>query len=129
MTKKHTGSGRRVVAVSAGNYMANAIGIAESQYSLTIQRETFGHLYPEVEKSYSGFILMTFTCWGYASPIDCKFKNLDMSPELFDHINEFIQSEQKDSREGQVWRFDGKYIKFKDGTCEFKGKFRKINTD
>ncbi|MBX5130761.1 hypothetical protein HJB53_30185 [Rhizobium lentis] len=96
-----------------------------------VYQDTWGHLAPKVKVVYSGFILWTHTIHGDIMPIDWAFKTaagdeLSGSPwfatDLSDHLcHEFNRGR---NYPGGVWRWEGTFIRNKNGTSRFSGKSR-----
>jgi len=97
---------------------------------------TFGHLAPKPITEYKGFILFTITSWGDLVPIEAEFKNLDMSPWLFEDIKEYIHKFWKKHKDksgsnriyGKVFKVEGTYKKFKNGNFRMSGKVKCIKS-
>lgn len=103
--------------------IAEAFAPAESRYKAAVMADTWEHLAPKKNKTYSGFIVFAVGCFGDdpLNPIalQCEFKGLGSSPWFFDTMSEFL-SEQK-TAEGCVYRFDGVFRNY-----EFVGKIRRL---
>lgn len=90
----------------------------EAENREIMQFDTFGHLYPEPRKIYTGRILFTIGAYGDIVPINSSF-NID-SPWFFRDMINLI--EHKAKKQGVVYRFTGTYMKFKNGNHRFSGK-------
>jgi hypothetical protein len=93
-----------------------------------VMRETWGHLAPNHRQIYEGFILFTHTAWNKIEPIEFEFKNLEMSPWLFEQMNEFISKKELLKNDGSfgVFIFTGKYQLYNNGNYRFSGKIKKV---
>lgn len=87
-------------------------------------REAWGHLAPEPQRVYSGYIIFTLTDWGDYTPIESEFVGLDDSPWFFEDMMEFIVRKAK--KQG-VYRFTGTYQRLKNGKGRFSGKVEKVH--
>lgn len=79
---------------------------------------TFGGVDPG---QYHGSILFTLAAWGHEYIIiDAKFSGNCGGPELMEDMLDFIS--EKATKEGIVYKWTGKYTKFKNGNCRFSGR-------
>lgn len=85
-----------------------------------VQRDTWGHLAPEENKTYKGYVLFTQTVFGEYVIIDANFEGLPESPWLFDAMTDFIEEHAKE--DGSIYRFDGTFRNY-----EFKGPIAKLS--
>lgn len=143
---KFKGSSKRAISIPSGNSLADAFAPALAQYKMAVEWDTWGHLAPKTGETYEGYILFAHA-WNDDFIIDFDFKGLDGSPWLNDDMYEFIHSRAEEHQSQNikkglqgheifnrneligVYRFDGKYRKFKNGTCSFSGSITKINTE
>lgn len=90
----------------------------EEKYHEQVIQETWGHLAPEKSKTYSGRIVFAIGCLGSddlnPTTLLFDFKGLEMSPWLYDYLNEFLSD--LCHRHGRQVEVGGVY--------EFKGSFR-----
>jgi hypothetical protein len=91
-----------------------------------VMNDTWGHLTPKPRQKYTGHILFTTGCYGDVVIIQDNFKNLPSSPWYYDHVTDFVYQNSKKFETGTVVRFDGTYMKFKNGNCRFSGKFKTV---
>lgn len=92
----------------------------EAANKQAVMENTWGHLAPERNIAYPGFMIFTLGAWGDYLPIQAEFKGLSDSPWFFDDMLEFIEKRAK--KEGTVYRFDGTYRNHR-----FFGRTRKIS--
>jgi hypothetical protein len=116
----------KAAALRAAELGTPFIGEVEAVY-----QDTWGHLAPKVKEYYTGFILWTLTIHGDILPIDWEFKDstgdhLPGSPwfatDLSDHLCQEIDRGRNHS--GGIWRWEGTFIRNKNGTSRFSGKSR-----
>ncbi len=109
--------------------LADAFAPAEAAYAAQVVGATWGHLAPEPRRAYQGYIVFAHAGYGGAVVLlDASFVDLDDSPWLCEDMTEYVDAavdRTKDSR-GSVFRFDGTYMKFKNGRCRFSGKLRRL---
>ncbi len=92
--------------------------------------ETFGHLAPKLQTLFKIDILFTYTAYGRTEIIDCVYEDgLEDSPWLFSDMNEFTGDWCFKNDEVGVFKFNGKYKKFKNGNCKFYGKPKQIEIE
>jgi len=89
-----------------------------------VMSQTWGHLYPEPRKKYYGFIIFTFTEWREITPIKNEFKDLPDSPWFLQDQSDFIGD--YNGIDGEVYKFEGYYQKFKNQNFRFIGKIKKV---
>jgi len=107
--------------------MQDTLNSIQVIYHLIVQADTFGRLAPKQKKVYKGFIVYAKTAYGQAEIIDSEFKNLDDSPWLHEHLNEFIfKHSTKVKSHWGVYKWVGTYELFKNGNPLFKGKIKKM---
>ncbi|QIG69186.1 hypothetical protein EVB78_152 [Rhizobium phage RHph_N1_15] len=115
----------------AGALRAAELGTPFIENVEAVYQDTWGHLAPKVREPYTGFILWTHTIHGDILPIDWAFKTtageeLPGSPwfatDLSDHLcREFDRGCKHD---GGIWRWEGTFIRNKNGTSKFSGRSR-----
>jgi len=121
--------------------LADAFIPAERDFKNKVMSMTWGHLHPEYRKVYKGYILFTHGAYGDITPIKCEFKDLPDSPWFFQEMEDFLYSKCVESshfyrgnfrttkgkvKVGQIARFDGTYVKFKNDGYRFSGKVKII---
>jgi hypothetical protein len=94
---------------------------------LLVQAATFGHLAPEPQRTYPGYIVFAYSEYGDVTPVKVDFDGLPDSPWFYGDMMDFLDTQVLDIPSGKVLRFDGRYTKFKNGGCRFSGKVREIN--
>lgn len=89
---------------------------------------TFGHLAPKAREIYHGTMLFTFTEWGNMELISSDFKGLKSNPWSFEDMNDYVGQQYDKGKlvEGNVYRFNGYYQKFKNGNYRFVGKLKTL---
>lgn len=106
--------------------IADAFAPAEAHYKAQVTNETWGHLAPEPRRKYNGFILFAHAAYGDLTVIDYRFKNLEDSPWFCEDLHEFINGIAGEKPQGRIYRFDGTYMKYKNGSHSFSGKVRRV---
>jgi len=104
--------------------LASALAPIEAHNRNIVMAATFGHLAPKRGTTYPGSILFTQTEYGQLVPIRSKFEGLPDSPWFFEHLHDFVG--EKATEAGQVYRFEGDYVTFKNGSHRFRGKITKV---
>ena len=113
---------------------AEAFAPIEAVYKERVMRETWGHLAPKRGTIYKGWILFGTNAFGSMNPqlLDAEFKAgknvLDSSPWSYEDIENYLYKRDNKFKPGCVYKFEGTYRIYKNGTHSFIGKFRKINT-
>lgn len=106
---------------------ADAFAEHEARFKAAVMRDTWGHLdaSPGV---YDGYIVFTHGTYGDIVVIDNHFEGLSDSPWLYDHIydkvNKFVDTGR--TERGRVYRFDGVYIRQKNGGHRWRGVLTQI---
>ena len=113
--------------------LADAFAGAEVHYRAEVYAATWGHLAPQPRQTYRGWILFAHSAYGGETClINADFGDLDDSPWLYEDLQEYVEHHREvlpnNEREGNVYRFDGTYTKFKNGGCRFSGKVRQLPT-
>jgi hypothetical protein len=107
--------------------LASAFVEYEAHARSVVMHNTWGHLAPEPRRDYPGTILFTQTEYGDLVPIRSRFTGLPDSPWFHQHLCDFVAD--KATEPGVVYRFEGKYMMFKNGNARFSGKVRKVRID
>lgn len=131
------------------NDMATVMAEGERVYQRGIIHDTFGHLAPEPDRVYTGYILFTHGCYGDLTVIDWKFADaqgeLESSPWIYEDIQRVVGDmvlppweTACQLPEGRVYRFNGTYTRTPDrpkwpgseilieGKGRFRGKVRRV---
>lgn len=122
-------------SLAGPDWVARVGALPTAVYQDRVRQDTFGHLAPERRKVYPGYVVFTYTAWGHMEPIEAEFEGLEFSPWLFEDMNEFIENQCFDDRrgkdrlaQGQVYRWEGSYVRFNNGNFRFSGKTRRIDS-
>jgi hypothetical protein len=100
--------------------MTNVFAEINATYKAQVMEDTWGHLAPIKNKSYSGRIVYTIGCYGNTPvPIFCEFNGLNDSPWFFSAIQDFMFNQKTES--GIVYEFIGTFKNY-----EFKGTIKPI---
>lgn len=112
------------------DYMAPIFAEHEARYAAAVQGATWGHLAPEPRRYYTGHLIFADTCFDGVTAISYDFKGLDDSPWLYEDLHEFMRNREDAGKlhAGCIYRFDGTYVKFKNGGFRFSGKVRRVRT-
>lgn len=72
---------------------------------------TWGHLHPEDQREYTGYLLFCLGDYGNQTIIRSRFGGLDDSPWFFEDMNEFVSQQLSESKaeSGSIWRWTGTY--------------------
>ena len=89
----------------------DAFETVEREYGAAVERDTWGHLAPEQNRSYRGSLLFTHTEWGQWVLIRGNFDGLDWSPWLFDAAMEFV--EKHATEEGGLYQWRGTFRNYR----------------
>lgn len=85
----------------------------EEDNRAVVLAQTFGHLAPQQDSVYSGYIVLAHSGYGDGSVIiEAEFGDLPDSPWFYDGMNEFIldhADELGQERFGRVFRWTGTY--------------------
>lgn len=85
---------------------------------------TWGHLAPEFNRKYFGYIIKAKGDYGNEIIMKAEFDGLSDSPWFFNSLSEFTF---KDNCETGLYRWDGWYIHYQNGNfCFGGGKWQKI---
>ena len=111
------------------NYMEAAFAPAEAKYAALVMFNTWGHLEPKKRLVYTGWIVFAFSVYGDIVPTndffeDAEGNELDSSSGFAIDMRDFIADNAKE--EGNIYRFDGACIRYKNGKCRFSGKTVKL---
>jgi hypothetical protein len=97
--------------------MEKAMAPVEMANKLATQAATFGHLAPEKDKTYPGYVLFGLTAWGDEMLINGNFRGLDDSPWLYSAMQELVGKYARKS--GAIYLFKGTFRNFVfEGTVE-----------
>lgn len=110
---------------------ANAFAGTEAAHKAAVMHSTWGHLAPKALDIYKGFVLLTNTDWGEVHAIKSVFFNakreaLEGGPWFYLQLNDFVYKVGSKRPSGGVYRFDGTYVRLKNGSGRFSGKTRTI---
>lgn len=84
-----------------------------------VMTETWGHLAPERDKTYRGYIIFCISETGDIVTIRSNFRKLPGSPWFQTALDDFAYENAKEH--GVVYRFDGTFRNY-----QFSGKIRRI---
>jgi len=105
--------------------LADAFAPVEALNRAIVSRNTFGHLAPEPQKKYYGWVIVAIGIGGNSIIFDYEFNGLPVSPWFAEDLDEFSFDETANKEIG-LYKFDGWYMKFKNGNFHFGGgKFTK----
>lgn len=94
-----------------------------------VLNDTWGHLKPEPNVKYYGWILVTVTAYDDTVIIDHKFEGLPNSPWQYRDFDDYLYGYFLDADVG-VYLFKGWYKRFKNGNYQFQAnKWKKIKID
>jgi hypothetical protein len=105
--------------------LADAFVLTDEINRNIVFQQTWGHLRPELRRTYHGFIIFAYGAYGDIIPVACEFDGLPDSPWFFDDLQDFIGKKAKTP--GTIYRFSGTYTKFKNGGCRFSGKVTTVH--
>ena len=124
--------------------LQSACEAANEPYFQAVMYNTWGHLAPKIGTSYNGFILFGTSGFGCINPLllDAEFyepngEQMGASPWSYDHIEDYLvkrfelgcwNKKKPIFKPGCVYKFNGTYTIYKNGSHSFNGKIRKINT-
>lgn len=111
------------------NYMQEAFAPVDAVNREIVYRDTWRHLAPEPRRTYRGYIVYAYGAWGDIVPVDSEFDGLSSSPWFFEDMNNYICEQITETTAVGIYRFDGTYTRFKNGSCRFSGKIRTIALD
>jgi len=100
--------------------LADLHGPIEAAHRNRVLRHTFGHLAPSARKKYHGTVIFAQSEYGAIVPIRADFKGLPDSPWFYDHLTDFVGDKAVEA--GVVYKFEGTYMLFKNGSPSFSGK-------
>lgn len=100
------------------------INVLSEKIKKEVMVETWGHLAPKSNEKYPGAIIFVHGIYGDMAVITSDFRNLPESPWFFEDQREFVMS--RNTKAGNIYRFDGTYIKFKNGNFRFTGKTKRV---
>jgi hypothetical protein len=118
------------------NYMQEAFAPAEAKYKAAVMAATWGHLEPEPRVEYRGDIVFTHGEYGDIVVIRTRLarpnranaflptEELPGSPGYFDDEQTFVSRQRME--QGRVYKWTGKYVRFKNGRCRFSGVTKEV---
>jgi len=100
----------------------------EQHNKAVVMINTWGHLAPKRQKKHKGFVLFTCTAYGQTYNIDNEFETVEDSPFFFEDMENYIHNYSNELPKNSygIFKFEGHYIKFKNGNGRFTGKVTKI---
>lgn len=103
---------------------ASACQSLEAARAAQVYRETWGHLAPKRNKTYTIKAVWALGCFGSDSlnptVISCEMPGLDSSPWFYNALLDFLRTQSKE--EGAVLRFEGTFKNYRfDGVVERVG--------
>lgn len=91
-----------------------------------VARNTWGHLAPEPQKKYYGWVIVARGIGGNNIIFDYEFNGLPDSPWFAEDLDEFALGATSDEGLG-LYKFKGWYKKFRNGNFHFGGgKFHRL---
>lgn len=102
--------------------LADELLLAEIDQKAAVMRETWDHLFPKRGVRYPCMILFSWCESHEVAIIKSDFGKLPGSPVQYMDTNEFIGKAAK--VQGQVYRFTGDYVTYKNGKFCFSGKIK-----
>ncbi len=88
-----------------------------------VMAETWGHLAPKKNQTYTGRIVFAVGIYGNdelnPTAIFCEFEGLDDSPWFFDELQDFLYANR--GKSGYVYEFNGTFRNYR-----FKGKIKTL---
>lgn len=95
------------------NYLEEAFGPIDADNRSGVLSDTWGHLHPERDRWYEGYMIFTYGAWGDLVLIDADWEDLSDSPWLNDDMHEYWHElvDDKALERGHVYRFDGVYCR------------------
>lgn len=103
---------------------AEAFAPAEAEYRRRVMHSTWGHLAPDLRRVYPGTIVFIHGDYRDVAIVTADFPGLSDSPWLYEQLHEFIHSRKTEC--GNIYRFTGSYMMFKNGRGRFSGKVVRI---
>lgn len=77
-----------------------------------VMDDTWGHLAPDVNRVYGGYILYTLGCYGDITCIQTHFRELPDSPWFYDDLHSFMcYGDEKEEEQGIIYLFLGSYCR------------------
>lgn len=101
--------------------IASAMAPIEAINKEIVMQDTWGHLAPIKNKTYSGHFTYASSCFGANNPImlSFEFKDLDSSPWLYNALQDLLYSLKTEP--GIVYKFEGTIRNYK-----FKGDISQL---
>lgn len=94
------------IEYDANNYMDAAMAPVRLRNKQSAYKATWGHLAPERNRTYRGYIVFTISAFGDMVVIDSDFADLPDSPWLFDAVHDFAFEDEM-LIHGAVYRWTG----------------------
>jgi hypothetical protein len=109
-----------------GNY-AEIMAPYEAHYKNLCMIDTWGHLAPKHRKTYKCQILFSWSEWSRTELISTRFSDdLEMSPWLYEGLNEYIYKVAHKRKRYGVYMFVGIYYLMNNGRHVFKGEVKYV---
>lgn len=111
--------------------LADAFAVVDAHNRALVAAQTWGHLAPKPREPYHGSMLLAHPAYGDLGVvlIDAEFPGLPDSPWLYDDMVEYLDGERlPPTVEGGIYRWEGIYMKYKNGGCRFSGRLRLLST-
>jgi hypothetical protein len=105
--------------------LADAFAPAEARYKAEVMANTWGHLYPEPRKKYPGYVIFAHGAFGDMVVIQNEFDDLPDSPWFFEDLRALVMKYETEA--GKIYKFDGYYMKYKNGNHAFCGRTMEVN--
>lgn len=106
--------------------LSDAFELVDQVNREIVLNNTWGHLSPEPQKKHNGWIIIAVGNYRQTIVVDDNFDGLPNSPWQYEDLHKFVFKATSGFEVG-VYRFDGWYKKFKNGTYQFGGgKFKRI---
>lgn len=102
--------------------LQDAFSAHEAKHAAAVLWDTWGH--PEPGIRYPGSIVFTWAEGGDLVVIRSDFGDLDGGPWLHQDMQDYIY--HMAAERGKVYRFDGYYLKFKNGNFRFTGTVKTL---
>lgn len=110
--------------------LADAFVESESRYKAQVMHATFGHLEAEPGTEHEGAFLFIYGQHGDMVVIESDFPTFGEGPRYFADRQDFMWDQIRDNgpcSEVGVYRFVGKYKRFKNGNTRFTGKIQRVD--
>ena len=107
------------------NWAQEACAEHEARYKAAVVASTWGHLAPKPRHKYKGHIVFAKGVYpgeNNGVVIDWTFGDLIGGPWFYDDVHDFVSKIVEKKPDGAIYRFDGTYMKCKNGAFRFSGK-------